>query len=66
MEKRKVCGLWRKETKAGSTYFVSATLTQEMIDQLVPGEKLMIFENNYKENERQPDYQVFAAPPLQR
>lgn len=47
----KVCGLWLNESKNGK-YF-SGTLG---------GIKILIFKNQYKKEDKHPDYNLFFAP----
>lgn len=55
---KRVSGLWLRESKGGSKYM--AGKTDEAIP---PGSKLLIFKNERKETENQPDYQLMIADP---
>ena len=53
---KRVSGLWMKDSKAGSKYMTGKT------DEPIPaGSKLLIFKNDRKETDQQPDYQLMIA-----
>src|SRR5258705_10368869 len=53
---KRVSGLWLKDGKNGK--FMSGAVE----DAIPAGAKLLIFKNDRKERDQQPDYQLFVAP----
>jgi hypothetical protein len=51
--KIKLTGLWQNKTKSGETYYAG---------NLSPGVRLLVFRNNFKQGERDPDLVVYLAP----
>lgn len=49
-------GLWVNKSKDGNTYLAG----------YFNGARLLIFKNNFKEQEKQPDYVMYIAPNQQR
>ena len=47
----KIGALWQKETKNGDEYFSG----------VCEDEKIVVFRNNYKEKEQQPDFIIYRA-----
>jgi hypothetical protein len=48
----KLSGLWKQKTKDGKPY-LSGT---------IGGAKVLVFPNEYKKTEKDPDYSLFVAP----
>ena len=57
MAEKSIGGLWKNKTKKGDTY-LSGSIE-------IGGEKvkIVIFKNNYKEEEKHPDYRIFESKP---
>jgi len=49
-------GLWVNKTKSGEIY----------LSGYLNGARLLIFKNNFKKDEKQPDYVMYVTPHLQR
>lgn len=45
-------GLWENKDRKGNTY---------LSGNLSPGVRVLVFKNNYKQNEREPDYRLCLA-----
>ncbi len=55
---KRISGLWLKESNACGKYMAGKS------DEPIPaGSKLLIFKNDRKENDTQPDYQLMAELP---
>ena len=53
---KRISGLWLKDSKAGGKYMAGKS------DEPIPaGSKLLIFKNDHKETDDQPDYQLMIA-----
>lgn len=52
----KITGLWLNESQAGNKYFSGS----------MGSAKVLIFKNNNKTEEKQPDYTMYLAPPQQQ
>ena len=53
MERLRLSGLWIGKTKSGEVYFSGA---------LNGSIKLLVFKNNYKQGDNDPDYVAYLAP----
>ena len=51
-QKLKITGLWRNETRSGEEYYAGT---------LSPGVRVLIFQNNRKASDRDPDMTLYLA-----
>lgn len=51
-KKIELCALWKNTTKEGKTYLSGN----------IGGAKVLVFANEYKKEEREPDYRVYLVP----
>ena len=57
MANRKIGALWGKKTKDGQKYFTG------VINDLRGDIQIVVFRNDKKENENQPDYDILLSEP---
>jgi hypothetical protein len=59
---KKLSGLWMKDGKKGK--FMTGSLNSEAMDWIENNGpcKLLVFKNDRKEDDKHPDYHLFAAP----
>ena len=56
MEKNKYIGAWKNKSKEGKTY-ISFT---------IDGKKYSMFPNQYKETDKQPDFNILESKPVEK
>lgn len=62
---RGVCGLWKRKTKTGKVMLTGLDIAA--IQQLDPSrDSLLIFKNEKKQKDSEPDFQVVAAEKMHR
>jgi uncharacterized protein (DUF736 family) len=59
MANKKIGALWSKKTGDGKEYFTG------VISDLRGGIQIVVFKNDKKENENQPDYDILLSEPKQ-
>ncbi len=57
MTNRKIGALWSKKTEAGKEYF--SGVISDVRDEI----QIVVFQNDKKQNENQPDYDILLSEP---
>lgn len=65
----KLFGLWEAKDKNNESYFRSSKLSAEdrrKISELTDEDRLVIFKNSYKKEDKHPDYICYLSKPKQQ